>query len=224
MAFVGQAFKADTLASQMTAGATSGTLAAGNFANFTTDYLVLDYDNPTSREIILCNVTGTAISSATRGISPTSDVTHAAGAAVAYVFLPNHYVNGLGVIAEGDALATWVPTYTPFTTMTFTSVTTTYAKYRQIDRRVYFAVQATGTIGGTPTNQITVTFPVTAASGLGNWPFNGTVDQGALVVGMACYASTTGFIIRKGDASNYAAGVLNLTASGWYEAAAAGGA
>lgn len=91
MAFSLQFGKSDTLASQMAAAATSGTLSSGNFTNFTGDYLVLDYDNPSKREVILCNVTGTAIASATRGQSGTSDVTHSAGAAVGYNFVPGHY-------------------------------------------------------------------------------------------------------------------------------------
>lgn len=220
MAFVGQAFKADTLASQMTAGATSGTLAAGNFANFTTDYLVLDYDNPTSREIILCNVTGTAISSATRGISPTSDVTHAAGAAVAYVFLPNHYTNGLGIIAEGDGYTSWVPTYGASGSMTFTSVTTNYAKYRQFGRWVDFQADFTGTIGGTPSTDVTFTLPVTASHTEN--AYGGRADT----VGAFAFQSGSATVVnvRRYDSSVWVAGSRRIVVSGSYEAATAAGA
>lgn len=121
--------KTDTLASQMAAGATSGTLSTGNFANFTGDYLVLDYDT-SSREIIKCNVTGTAISSATRGVDGTSDATHAAGAKVGYMWLPVH-ADFLSEAAETgwiESQDTWV--YASASTFTISGVdrTSTYQK------------------------------------------------------------------------------------------------
>jgi hypothetical protein len=75
----------------MAAGATSATLSSAAFTNFTGDYLVIDYDNPSLLEVIKCNVTGTAVASATRGTNGTSDQTHAAGAKVMYGFVPSHY-------------------------------------------------------------------------------------------------------------------------------------
>lgn len=127
--FTYQFGKTDTLASQMAAAATSGTLSAGNFDNFTGDFLVLDYNNPSKREVIKCNVTGTAIASATRGVEG-SDVTHSAGAAVAYAFLPDH-AEFISLSAEEgwiESNDTWV--YASASTFTIAGVdrTTTYQK------------------------------------------------------------------------------------------------
>lgn len=106
MALSQQFGKSTTLAAQMAAGATTGTLASDEtLANFTSDYLVLDYNNATLREAIRCDLTGTAISNATRAIYG-SDVTHAAGAAVGYNFLPKHYeaLTGLTTNVDGATI------------------------------------------------------------------------------------------------------------------------
>ncbi|MBA2706148.1 MAG: hypothetical protein H0U60_20120 [Blastocatellia bacterium] len=141
--------KTDTLASQMAAGATTGTLSSGGFTNFTGDYLVLDYNNPSKREVIFCNVTGTAIASATRGQSGTSDVVHSAGAAVGYSFVPAHYSalsNGTGfatgtasvgipaAAVKQEAWTSWVPTLVNMTLGNGTVI----AKYHRTGNRVYY--------------------------------------------------------------------------------------
>lgn len=127
--FTYQFAKTDTLASQMAAGATSATLSAGNFDNFTADYLVLDYNNPSKREVIKCNVSGTAVSSATRGVEG-SDVTHSAGAAVAYAFLPDHaeFISESAETGWIESQDTWV--YASASTFTIAGIdrTTTYTK------------------------------------------------------------------------------------------------
>jgi len=90
--FVPQFGKSTTLSAQMTAAeVTSGTLAAANFTDFTADFLVIDYDVPAKREVIKCNVTGTAIASITRAQEGTSAVQHEIGAKVGYNFVPSHY-------------------------------------------------------------------------------------------------------------------------------------
>jgi hypothetical protein len=100
MGFTQQFGKYTTLASEMAAEATTATLSSAVFTNFTDDYLVIDYDNATKREVIKCDVTGTVISSATRAQEGTSDVTHAAGAKVAYMHVPSHYA----VLKDGTGI------------------------------------------------------------------------------------------------------------------------
>lgn len=85
--------KEDTLASTMTAGATSATLTSGNFT-FTASgqqYLVIDYDVPAKAEVVLATVSGTSLTSVTRAQDGTSAVEHAAGAKVGMMFVPSHY-------------------------------------------------------------------------------------------------------------------------------------
>lgn len=92
MAYTTQFAKATTLAADMSIGETSSaTLASSAFTNFSNDFLVLDYDVPSKREVIKCTVTGTAISSITRGQDGTAAIAHTTGAKVAYGFVPAHY-------------------------------------------------------------------------------------------------------------------------------------
>lgn len=85
-----QVAKKDTLASALSAGATSATLTSGNFTAFTDDYLVIDYDVSNKIEVVKCTVSSTAVSSMTRGQFGTSDQDHDAGAKVGYMFVPDH--------------------------------------------------------------------------------------------------------------------------------------
>lgn len=99
-AFVLQANKKTTVSGAFAAGATSLTLASAAFTNFTDGYLVVDYDVDSKFEIIKCSVTGTAVTSITRGQDGTSDVAHASGAKIGFNFVPAHYaalVDGTGV-------------------------------------------------------------------------------------------------------------------------------
>lgn len=91
MPFVLQANKKTTVSGAFAAGATSLTLASAAFSNFTDGYLVVDYDVDSKFEIIKCSVTGTAVTSITRGQDGTSDVAHASGAKIGFMFVPSHY-------------------------------------------------------------------------------------------------------------------------------------
>lgn len=83
--------KTTTLSADMSIGeTTSATLSSATFTNFTSDYLVLDYDNPSKREVIKCTVTGTAISNITRGQDGTSAIAHSSGAKVGWNLVPGH--------------------------------------------------------------------------------------------------------------------------------------
>jgi hypothetical protein len=98
--FTLQANKYTTLASTITAVASTATLASAAFTNFTSDYLIFDYDNPALLEIVLCNVTGTAVASMTRGTNGTSGQAHSAGAKIMYGFIPSHY----SAVVDGSGL------------------------------------------------------------------------------------------------------------------------
>jgi hypothetical protein len=91
MALTLQANKKTTISGAFAAGATSLTLASAAFTNFTDGYLVLEYDVDSKFEIIKCSVTGTAVTSITRGEDGTSDVDHASGAKIGFAFIPSHY-------------------------------------------------------------------------------------------------------------------------------------
>lgn len=89
--YVLQANKKTTISGDFAAGATSLTLATAAFSNFTDGYLVADYDNDSKFEIMKCTVSGTAVTSITRGQDGTSDVAHSSGAKIGFMFVPSHW-------------------------------------------------------------------------------------------------------------------------------------
>lgn len=89
--YVLQVNKKTTVSGDFNAGATSLTLASAAFSNFTSGFLVVDYDNDSKYEVIKCTVTGTAVTSITRAQNGTSDVDHSSGAKIGFQFVPGHY-------------------------------------------------------------------------------------------------------------------------------------
>ena len=113
-----------------------------------------------------------------------------------------------GVVGSGSPLAwsDWSPSYSASGSMTYTGVTTTYAKYFQIGEIVFFMVSADGTTGGTASNNIIVSLPVTAASYTGAIGFG----YGDLVSGVDSVigykTNTTELRITPNDNGNLALG------------------
>lgn len=102
--------KSTTLSANILAAATTASLSSSAFTDFTSDYLVIDYDVPAKYEIVLCNVTGTSVTSMTRGQLGTSAVDHGSGAKVAYSFVSKHYddlTTGIGLASKMKA--GWMP-------------------------------------------------------------------------------------------------------------------
>jgi hypothetical protein len=151
--------KSGTLASVMTIGeVTSATLSGSSFTNFTADFLVLDYDVPAKREVIKCNVTGTAISSITRGQEGTSAVQHEAGAKVGYNLVPSH------LAFLGDAWTTYTPTWT--LTGAGSQAGTITGAYMQIGKTVHFWAKFVCLVSSnfTGLTGVTVSLPVTSSA------------------------------------------------------------
>lgn len=204
MANVLQANKKTTVSGTFAAGATSLTLATAAFTNFTDGYLVVDYDNDSKFEVIKCTVTGTAVTSITRGQDGTSDVAHSSGAKIGFMFIPSHY-GDLGKISASDGWTAFVPTYAATGSMTYTSVTTSYAAYIKLGKIVIFQMSATGTTGGTASNGITFTFPVSIATAPANQGsvFAGFTDS---IAAFAFPTAATTIEVRRYDNSNYPLG------------------
>ncbi len=110
------------------------------------------------------------------------------------------------------------PSYGPGGSMTFTGVTTPYAKFKVDGYEAMFAIRAMGTAGGSLSNNVTFTFPVLTISSpsLIVWPFSAIVDQGAAQTGFGTWDTTVGGVVRKYDANNFTAGALNMNCSGFY--------
>lgn len=121
---------------------------------------------------------------------------------------------------EGSAWTTWTPTYGAGGSMTFTTVTTHYAKYRQVGKTVCFTIIAAGTTGGFAASNITFTLPVTAAATLGLAGGGFAVDGGGNLGASWYGASTTVASVAKYDFSAWGIGAgRTIAASGCYEAA-----
>lgn len=112
----------------------------------------------------------------------------------------------------------WTPTLSASGSMTYTSTSITYAKYIQIGKLVYFKVFFTGTVGGTPSNGLNFTIPVTAnADGV-----TGAVrvrDNGASAGGILFSNSTTQLGVSRYNVASYTAGAVDVNVYGFYEAA-----
>lgn len=125
---------------------------------------------------------------------------------------------------SNSAWASWSPTYASVDSMTWTSVTTNYAKYVQIGRNIFFQIDAEGTTGGVASYALTFTLPVaTAAVGQSNFAAC-VFDAGPLfIAGYAAMDTLQSSVVqvRKYDASNYGLGAnRRIRVSGVYEVAA----
>lgn len=108
--FTLQAFKSDTLASDITDSASSMTLSTGAFGTPSGEQmLVIDYDNASKREIVKCTIDGTAVTSMDRAQDGTAAVAHTSGANIIMAHVPSHYNYIATAVNNGwiDTLESW---------------------------------------------------------------------------------------------------------------------
>lgn len=117
---------------------------------------------------------------------------------------------------------TYVPTYSGSGGMTFTAVTTDQAFYRRDRGLIFIDVQATGTIGGTPTDVLYATLPISSLANTFQPLAANVFDSdsgGGLVsgVGGITTSTPTGIIrVSKFDGSVWAAGDGGFQVTGFY--------
>lgn len=119
---------------------------------------------------------------------------------------------------ESDWL-TWAPQYSATGSLTFTSVSTTFAKYKQVNQAIFFELRCSGTLGGTASNVILCTVP-----------FEALQSANSATAGYGLTATVTGTVFitagtpdklsfAKYDGSNYAtSGTIVINMHGRYEA------
>lgn len=131
---------------------------------------------------------------------------------------PNELEDGSG---STWVMQSWTPTYGASGAMTFTGVTTTYAKYIQIGKLVFFWVAATGTLGGTINTGITFTLPLTSTTSGGSYGSATVLPSGGSNVGAQLLAtSTTVALVRRYDNANITLGAgAAINAQGFFEVA-----
>ncbi len=114
----------------------------------------------------------------------------------------------------------WTPTYSASGTMTFTSVTTTYAHYLVKDDTVHFSIKATGTTGGAASSQIRFTLPTVPdndfADGISG---GGLVIDGGYLGGFFAHQGTSNTIaVTRYDLGNWSLGAgRGFAISGFYK-------
>lgn len=203
--------KEDTVANfnGITTGTGAITLTTGNFSVSGTQPYVLDGDTANA-EVVTATVSGTTFTLVARGLDNTSAVTHTAGCKVGMYAVPSHYANGLGAIAANDAWTAWTPSYGAGGSMTYGTVTTNSARYMQLGKTVFFAINATGTTGGSASDRLTFTAPVARTASTSYIAAgNGEVIDGGLGLnGRALWndTSTTVIAVLKYDGSNFGLG------------------
>lgn len=127
----------------------------------------------------------------------------------------------MSIFANPGILQTWNPVYTPLAPMTLTAVTTYRAEYFFVGQFCFFAFSMTGTIGGVPTAQISVSLPVPVivTAGISFYVPVATVINGALWVGRGNLNAQTGVLnMFRLDQTVYVAGVLTAGMEGFYQA------
>jgi hypothetical protein len=101
----------------------------------------------------------------------------------------------------------WKPTYGALGSMTYTSVSTTKAKFRISGREVKMEIQASGTAGGTASYGVTFSPPVTLASA--NAATGGRILEGGAF--HSCWAkviNTTTIQVSRYDTANLTLGTV----------------
>lgn len=114
---------------------------------------------------------------------------------------------------------TWAPAYSASGSLTFTAVTTTFARYKMILDRAMAEIRATGTLGGTASDTLYATLPFESSLLATGVPMLGAGFTANVAAVMFLNASTPDRIaFSKYDLSNYAtSGSCTVSGVGTYE-------
>ncbi len=213
-----QAFKEDTLASDITDSATSMILATGAFGTPTGEQmLVIDYDVAAKREIVKAAIDGTAVTSIDRAQDGTAAVAHSSGAKVIMAFVPSHYndvtANGVLGYAGVEANQTNVSAEADLTSLSVTVTVPTGGRKVRITgftnwistsgtSGVSVRIKEGATVLGDATGLITTTYGlclnpsviVTPAAGSHTYKLSGVVNAGA-ACSMLASATSPAYIL-----------------------------
>lgn len=117
---------------------------------------------------------------------------------------------------------TFLPEYSAGGSMTFTTVTTVLFEYFHSGQHISFNMEASGTIGGTPSSSVYFTLPVRFRSAILAQDSPGfscsVIDNGTSVGGMAFKRANYGdqVEVQRYDGGSYSAGTLVIRVSGGY--------
>lgn len=100
----------------------------------------------------------------------------------------------------------WTPTFGGSGSMTYTAVTTRYARFRISGRTLMLAIYANGTTGGSASNTLTATIPLEPVYATANPAGPVWVLDDTYMVGY-CYVGSAALNVRKHDTSNWGIGI-----------------
>lgn len=112
----------------------------------------------------------------------------------------------------------WTPVFGATTgSMTFTLTSISYAKYWVLDKKLFYIIQATGTVGGTPSHGIGHTLPLSPAAYTGIISTCTVFDGGVTKPGSALgYSNWSGVMVGNSGGANFTAGTVVIYTSGFY--------
>lgn len=127
------------------------------------------------------------------------------------------------IIVDYDSgWATWTPSYSGSGSMTYTSVSTGYARWKQRNKTVFIAIKALGTAGGTQDTALQFSAPATPANSPA--PISGLYQNNSANIQGTCHATyttgTTLFNVFLSTGGNWTlAANTGFAVSGCYEVA-----
>lgn len=130
-------------------------------------------------------------------------------------------IEGIGVAGYPLHWTDWTPTYGAGGSLTFGSVTTSYAKHLRIGDLVILGLMANGTLGGSASDYVSFSPPVAPA--YGGYLMIGPAyicDNATWSVGVSNVISGTAIGVFKANGGNYStSGALNIKTLCIYETA-----
>ncbi len=119
------------------------------------------------------------------------------------------------VLNHGGGWATWTPSYTQSSSMTFGSPTTSAARYQLHGNRVDYMISASGTLGGSAAPGIDFTLPIARSGNPAG--SNGYTSNSGLFATYCFHGSGADIQMRKYDGSNFITGVTaSIVVAGFY--------
>jgi hypothetical protein len=112
-----------------------------------------------------------------------------------------------------NAWTAWTPTYTPNGSMTFSSVTTTTARYKKNGKTFMFELNVSGTTGGTASNSISFTLPSGVTAKNSSYLVCFMNNNGTSTSGYVRFDGTGTASLYKIDGGNFTLGTTGFTGS-----------
>jgi len=107
----------------------------------------------------------------------------------------------------------WTPVYTPNGSMSFTSITTTTARYKQTGKTFVFELNVSGTTGGSASTNISMTLPSGITTKNQSILICYMNNNGTNTTGRAVFDGTNNVALAKIDGGNFALGTTGFSGS-----------